>query len=814
MSEEPPHKAAPHSTHPPLPSPRSIRLVAFVPADHHTQSSPEDEIWQGLSDFSHESLLQPNIPNSNPNALKEPPLLRPVIQTFDLDHCPPFFALSYTWDDPLDKYTFGSILEGPWRRKEEPESKTKEETRVEFDLGLGLGTFEIPKSLEKAIEVLCNGRVGRMPLWIDAICIDQADLEEKSTQVLLMGEIYSKAAAVIVWLGPDSWWMKTCDWIYGVFCDALEAYISKNGKERLRNMHPYDAAFQIEIGARPEDGNWKACWHAYIEFCWERRWFTRAWVVQEISLNKNVYVWCQGGFSTWSRVEWFSSLLRDLGWEFEAKPWSHWSFGCLDEPVDNQIFRMCNIKNTYDDIVQQATETSSYEVQNVDQVQPEHVGTSQGLSTSQEDNEVATRKETHQTEPSQLWYVYFQHILWQTRELDCSDPRDKIYAYLGMMQKVLQGKQSPIVPNYSESHTVRTLYKSVAIMLLNKIPRLATLSFGEYGIIGDKTTRCPSWAPDYRIPKGQPLISIRMAGDNFDCWSEEFGASVFKIRGDILETKGVMVDVIEEVSMSPEEAIRRHHAIPLIRLAAKMYSPYWPTKQDPSEVFWRTLIADTYQYKPAAASLAGDFKYWITTLYAARSNKLLSVWPVFAKDVHPRMQLVWNDMIKPFFERMAVPSSYAFPRPVDIIAYTDKHPIVIGRDTSEDRNSSMITSDRQTDKFDQVREQFQLHTMKVGTSEIAISQRSAASETFVTSLLERVRRRRLFRTKRGLLGLGPDSMKAGDQVWMVQGAMVPFVLRRRGTEFHRVVGESYLHGFMDGKMAKEMKDKVEIVRLK
>lgn len=40
--------------------------------------------------------------------------------------------------------------------------------------------------------------------WIDAICINQDDLEERSAQVAIMPQIYSKADCVIVWLGDDS----------------------------------------------------------------------------------------------------------------------------------------------------------------------------------------------------------------------------------------------------------------------------------------------------------------------------------------------------------------------------------------------------------------------------------------------------------------------------------------------------------------------------------------------------------------------------------------------------------------------------------
>jgi hypothetical protein len=38
-------------------------------------------------------------------------------------------------------------------------------------------------------------------LWIDAICIDQTSGEEKQHQVQLMGDVYSKAEEVIIWLG-------------------------------------------------------------------------------------------------------------------------------------------------------------------------------------------------------------------------------------------------------------------------------------------------------------------------------------------------------------------------------------------------------------------------------------------------------------------------------------------------------------------------------------------------------------------------------------------------------------------------------------
>jgi hypothetical protein len=42
-------------------------------------------------------------------------------------------------------------------------------------------------------------------LWIDSICIDQSRdaVEERNTQVALMGEIYKCAKRVVVWLGKS-----------------------------------------------------------------------------------------------------------------------------------------------------------------------------------------------------------------------------------------------------------------------------------------------------------------------------------------------------------------------------------------------------------------------------------------------------------------------------------------------------------------------------------------------------------------------------------------------------------------------------------
>ena len=72
--------------------------------------------------------------------------------------------------------------------------------------------------------------------------------------------------------------------------------------------------------------------------------------------------------------------------------------------------------------------------------------------------------------------------------------------------------------------------------------------------------------------------------------------------------------------------------------------------------------------------------------------------------------------------------------------------------------------------------------------------------------------RRVFRTNDNLLGVGPDNMELGDEVWVLAGSCTPFALRQvntQGTEY-RLLGEVYLHGMMHGEAADVTTDLTEL----
>jgi hypothetical protein len=73
-------------------------------------------------------------------------------------------------------------------------------------------------------------------------------------------------------------------------------------------------------------------------------------------------------------------------------------------------------------------------------------------------------------------------------------------------------------------------------------------------------------------------------------------------------------------------------------------------------------------------------------------------------------------------------------------------------------------------------------------------------------------RRILYVTSSGRIGLSFPNTKVGDEVWIIHGSNVPFILRRQSglPVQHRLVGETYLQGVMDGSCTKG-EDSVEVV---
>jgi len=118
-------------------------------------------------------------------------------------------------------------------------------------------------------------------LWIDALCVDQKDFEEKGHQVKLMGSIYTRAKNVIIWLGPDE----------GDAENALSILeIASADRRRTAEMEYLPVTSRDRKQAPPgyppySDERWESLIKIF-----DKEWFERIWVVQEAALAKSATV--------------------------------------------------------------------------------------------------------------------------------------------------------------------------------------------------------------------------------------------------------------------------------------------------------------------------------------------------------------------------------------------------------------------------------------------------------------------------------------------------------------------------------------------
>jgi hypothetical protein len=71
----------------------------------------------------------------------------------------------------------------------------------------------------------------------------------------------------------------------------------------------------------------------------------------------------------------------------------------------------------------------------------------------------------------------------------------------------------------------------------------------------------------------------------------------------------------------------------------------------------------------------------------------------------------------------------------------------------------------------------------------------------------------MFTTSAHTIGKGPDTMLKGDEVWILQGARVPYLLRPQEAGRYEFVGEAYIQGIMKGKAYEEHKGVLQTITL-
>lgn len=785
-----------------------------------------------------------------------------VMETFSLSdpNLPTYRALSYTWGSPV--------------------MEDEDDGEDEDDATAALTKVAQQVSLEESEEpmVFCNGypmvvtsnlqdgllRLANYDdighLWCDALCINQADGAEKGVCVPVIGAIFASAATVIVWLGNDTKYLDDFEWLHDAESMIEEAWLAFKEK-------PWDCHRILReggTGSGEDEDTMVRRWASYTYSYNRLRFFSRAWIVQETALARDIWVHCGSKELSWDVMAALSRLMQYTG--------SPISFRVVDDegiaytlPSAPPGDRMSRIENLRDQCASGNPENGA-----PDDVLEFHASRLDGSAT-----------------PAQCVLSYFKYLVSLVRLFDATDPHDKIFSVLGMVKRYLPlGVTMPIEVNYSMS--VEELYTKTAFKLIQKIPLLSVLSMVE-----DKSMRqmssLPSWVPDFSQTTPLTEMVHVLAARGLDCKRYLSGNNrPRRLKGNTLYLHGAFIDRIMETT-PPEDSVYTSfdfkHPTRLIwlksmlKLIAKQVERPYFTSEDYMDVFWKTRMAyiekrDTDENSGQYAhwepdQLADSFRCWLLSLltmpfdpmgqssahsYIEAGASLMECvekivchtqtgsdkWFRLQYDI-PRYQKAqwvrlmhreggvvrlgnWPDDPVEQAKRMEDFERRSEERKLirEHLKGKGKEPERV--ETDESKNLTLAKAIEEGDDFTiskalQEEEDSTFVALEnLPTADVAEGEWNELVlgkdeySNFVMS------DRLMFVSKKGFVGLCPESACEGDQVWYIEDAAVLFVLRPRGerlgqqanadivevgSERFELVGEAFVHGLMDGQLLAE-----------
>jgi hypothetical protein len=527
------------------------------------------------------------------------------LKSFPLSKLPAYKALSYTWGKAICEDPTGNELGEPG---------------TNHTILVNNKSFDISENLFDALMQFQNENIGW--IWIDAICIDQANHEERSSQVLLMGDIYSKANQVVIWLGKDTEDVDIMLWAQDVLYVGLDnATEAREVDEQLLQA--------LGIGVEKWFNNW-ACVERFFR---RRRWYRRAWVFQEIVLASQIELRNGQTLLDWERL----SLITRFG---------------VRSGLSIPSAQQCMLISAH-----------------IAQIKIEDPLQNPGIRKSQ------AERYGMRTNP-QHWYCYLFSLVSAIRSSQSSCEHDKIYAALGPTQKlVTRDIPELIIPDYASSW--ENVFVAFTTLLLRHLPTLILLSYVEGP---GRSPSLPSWCPDYRFRSLVPLIANGSETPFFQLFSAAgpMGESeaIHNIHEETLSVNGMRIDVITQRSESLYRMIdylEPDSIKPCLDICSKLPPVYPLTGQDCLEVLWRTMIIDQYydvgepQYHPAPPETSENFVAWIKNALAVELDKMTGTREKATK----RLELVeqiqsWNQIFRS--------SSLRLPTPEEIFDLAEEIP--------------------------------------------------------------------------------------------------------------------------------------------
>lgn len=309
---------------------------------------------------------------------------------------------------------------------------------IKMQLRCGEGLTYINSNLAHALRNLRYTDRVRY-LWIDAICINQRDQEEKAQQVQMMLTIFQCAKRVVAWIGLQT------QWTY-LALEMQRRYLADGDQ----NLEPEYTAHQLLSERRPECLSLLKKAYKTLEDLYQRPWFCRTWVRQEVFGAKKLFLQCGRLVQQW---DFFPSQIT----QFRALEQALARRNVVIGPFNQAALRFLKTLKS----------PPHFDIDNI--------------------------PHWSKVELTLPWLATLQ----RGSEFEATDQRDKVYAYVSLIAQAAKLSGGLPVPAFPIDYTksVSEIYQDLVTYLIAHDESLLVLQVLETR--KDRHTDVPSWVPDW-----------------------------------------------------------------------------------------------------------------------------------------------------------------------------------------------------------------------------------------------------------------------------------------------------------------------------
>ncbi|RDW63429.1 hypothetical protein BP6252_10974 [Coleophoma cylindrospora] len=445
--------------------------------------------------------------------------------------------------------------------------------------------ISIQENLYSALRTFQNDR-SIVTLWVDYLCINQQDDNERSEQVKIMREIYSHSSEVLIWLGPN----KAGDYVGGGHVVGATQTENEDHKCVWHNdnsdhgmMDSYFESFRL-LEREPDDEfvppeKFTIIGRKATSLPWLRDVFGAFCVLNQLAQGvpaKDLGV-LRASMTSPGQIAWSRGITNGF-WAIVDSSWWQRTWVIQESVVARKATVYFGHMSAPWTMLSEAAATYVKELAASDLIS--------GIYTRDPISRLAN--DILDIESVRIARVNglrppFLSILRRFRTKKSSDPRDKVFGLLGLAD---EEAFASLAPDYSLSREKVMLRTAVEVIFK---------SSGLEALAGSVTgpSSVPSWMTDWaEPPMGSELERLsRLHLYN----ASRSQAGITRLHGDsLLELQGYFVDTINFVGVElPADGIVRMKET-LAEWKTNWFAETRSSQyRDKHDAFWRTISADT-----------------------------------------------------------------------------------------------------------------------------------------------------------------------------------------------------------------------------